>query len=177
MIGEGVFIHPSAVIIGDIQIGRCSSIWPCAVLRADFNSIRIGEYTSIQDNCVLHPTPVNDVGVGNYVTVGHSAVLHGCRIEDDVLIGMNSTILDGAVVGKGSVIGANALVRENTIIPPNSLVIGVPGKIIENKGNAELNRQNALLYFELAKRHLRGEQRMSPDEFISLIESHPRAQK
>ncbi len=177
MVSENVFVHPSAVLIGDVQIGRCSSIWPGAVLRGDFNSILIGEYTSIQDNSVLHPTPVNQVVVGNYVTVGHGAVLHGCRIEDYVLIGMNSTVLDGAVVGRGSVIGANALVRENTLVPPNSLVVGVPGRIIENKGNPELNRENALLYFELAKKHLKGEPRMSQEEFISAMQNYHRAQK
>ncbi len=176
MVRENVFIHPSAVLIGDVQIGGCSSIWPGAVLRADFNSIIIGEYTSIQDNSVLHPTPVNQVVVGNYVTVGHGTVLHGCRIEDCVLIGMNSTVLDGAVVGSGAVIGANALVRENTVVPKNSLVVGVPGRIIENKGNPEFNKENALLYFELAKKYLRGEQKMTMEEFISAMQSY-RAQK
>lgn len=176
MVEDSVFIHPTAVIIGDVNIGKCSSIWPCAVLRGDFNSIKIGEYTSIQDNCVVHPTPVNPVIVGNYVTVGHGAVLHGCNIEDNVLIGMNSTILDGAIVGKGSVVGANALVRENTVVPPNSLIVGVPGKIMEGKGAPELNRQNALLYFELAKKHIKGEKRMDPEEFISLMQNLFRTQ-
>lgn len=148
---DSVFIHPTAVIIGEVNIGKYASIWPGAVLRGDFNWIRIGEYTNIQDNCVIHPTPINPVTVGNYVTVGHSAVLHGCKIEDEVLVGMNATVLDGAVIGRGTIIGANALVRENTLVPENSLVVGVPGKIIEGKGALELNRQNALLYFELAK--------------------------
>jgi len=168
--GEQIFVHPAAVIIGDVKVGKCSSIWPCAVLRGDFNSIIIGEYSSIQDNCVLHPTPFNRVDVGNYVTVGHGAVLQGCKVENDVLIGMNSTILDGSVIGSGSVVGAGALIRENLVVPPGSLVVGVPGKILEGKGNAELNHQNALLYFELALKHLRGEIRMGQEEFLSLMQ-------
>lgn len=176
MAEKNIFIHPTAVIIGDVSIGKCASIWPCAVLRGDFNSIRIGEYTSIQDNCVIHPTPINPVRVGNYVTVGHGAVLHGCRIEDEVLVGMNSTVLDGAIVGMGSIIGANSLIRENTVVPPNSLVVGVPARIMEGKGSPELNRQNALLYFELARKYIKGEKKMSPEEFISLMQSHFRSQ-
>lgn len=171
VVPESAFVHPSAVIIGEVSIGNFSSVWPCAVIRADFNSVRIGEYTSIQDNCVIHPTPVNPVEVGSFVTVGHGAVLHGCRIEDEVLVGMNATVLDGAVVGRGSIIGAHALVRENTIVPPNSLVLGVPGRVIEGKGNQELNKKNALLYYELAKKHMKGEPRMSNDEFISVMQN------
>lgn len=171
MIGESVFIHPSSVVSGEIHLGNFSSVWPCAVIRADFNRVTIGEYTSIQDNAVIHPTPLNPVSIGNYVTVGHGAVIHGCKIEDEVLVGMNSTVLDGAVVGRGSIIGANTLVRENTIVPENSLIVGVPGKIIEGKGNSKLNRMNALLYFELAKKYIRGDKKMSAEEFISLMQN------
>lgn len=171
MISEDVFIHSSAVVIGDVQIGKGSSVWPGAVIRADFNKVMIGEYTSIQDNSIIHPTPVNSVSIGNYVTVGHGAVLHGCTVEDEVLIGMNATVLDGAVVGRGSIIGANTLVRENTKIPVNSLVVGVPCRIIEGKGNSRINRVNALLYVELAKKYRKGDKNMNPEEFISLMQN------
>ena len=167
------YIHPSAVLLGDVKIGKNSSVWPGASIRADFNSITIGEYTSIQDNCVLHATPFFPTEVGNYVTVGHSAVLHACKIGNNVLVGMNSTILDGAVVEDNSVIAAGSVVLPSTVVPEGSLVIGVPGKIKEGKAvDPKLIRQGALIYFELSRRHLNGQETFPPDEVIEVLKKY-----
>ena len=129
-IAASAYVDSSAQVIGDVEIGERSSIWPNAVLRGDVNSIRVGEETNIQDNCVVH-VDTDDCAtvIGNRVTVGHSAVLHGCTIEDDSLIGIAAIVLNRAHIGRGSVVGAGSVVAEGTVIPPGSLVLGVPGKV------------------------------------------------
>src|SRR6266403_1617092 len=123
------YVDESAQLIGDVICGEHSSIWMNAVLRGDVHAIRVGHYSNIQDNCVLHGmTQQYGVYVGDYVTVGHGAILHGCKIEDRCLIGMGSILLNGVVVGAGSIIGAGTLIPEKTIIEPNSLWLGSPGK-------------------------------------------------
>jgi gamma-carbonic anhydrase len=129
-IAGNCFIAPDCVIIGDVNIGQESSIWFKAVLRGDINWIRIGNWTNIQDGCIVHVTGEKaPTTVGNYVTVGHGAILHGCTIEDACLIGMGSIILDNAIIGTGSLVAAGAMVRSGTIIPPQSMVAGNPAVI------------------------------------------------
>jgi carbonic anhydrase/acetyltransferase-like protein (isoleucine patch superfamily) len=126
---ETCYVDESAQLIGDVQLGEHASIWMNAVLRGDVHEIRVGHYSNIQDNSVLHGMKEEyGVYVGDYVTVGHSTTLHGCKIEDRCLIGMGSIILNGAVVGSGSIIAAGTLVPEKTIIEPSSLWMGSPGK-------------------------------------------------
>jgi carbonic anhydrase/acetyltransferase-like protein (isoleucine patch superfamily) len=123
------YIDDSAQLIGDVIIGEHSSIWMNAVLRGDVHQIRVGHYSNIQDNCVLHGMKEEfGVYLDDYVTVGHSAILHGCKIEARCLIGMGSIILNGAVIGSGSIIAAGTLIPEGTIVEPNSLWMGSPGK-------------------------------------------------
>ena len=119
-----------AVILGDVTLGDYSSVWCNAVLRGDINRVVIGHHTNIQDGAILHLTDDFPCTVGNYVTVGHGAILHACAIGDEVLVGMGSTILDGAVIGEQSLIGARALVTPGTEIPPGSFVLGAPAKIV-----------------------------------------------
>lgn len=154
-ISETAFIADSADIIGDIEIGDFSSVWFNAVIRGDRNKIKIGSRTSIQDNVVIHADPENGVQIGNDVTVGHGAVLHGCRIENNVLIGMNSTILNGAEIGRNSIVGANALISEGKKFPENSLIIGVPGKVKREieKSEIEAIAENAAEYVEFVKEY------------------------
>jgi len=129
-IAPSAFVEDSAQVIGDVELGDHASVWMCAVIRGDVHSIRIGAYSNIQDNCVVHvfkekhPTVVAD-----HVTVGHSVTLHGCRIDSYCLIGMGATILNDAHVGERSIIAAGTLVPERMVIPPGSLVMGVPGKV------------------------------------------------
>jgi carbonic anhydrase/acetyltransferase-like protein (isoleucine patch superfamily) len=128
-IGEQVFIAAGAVVIGDVTLGDFSSVWFNTVLRGDINRIEVGHHTNIQDNAVFHLADEFPCIVGNYVTVGHGAIVHACTVGDEVLVGMGSTILDGAVIGEQSLIGARALVTPGTRIPPGSLVLGAPAKV------------------------------------------------
>lgn len=130
-IAESAYIAPSAVIIGDVTIAEHASVWPLTLIRGDINSIRIGQGSNIQDGSILHLADDFGVEIGDYVTIGHGAMIHACKIEDECLIGMRSTILDGAVIGRRSIIGAGALVPKNTIVPPGSLVMGLPAKVIK----------------------------------------------
>ncbi len=128
-IAASAYIDPSAQVIGDVEIGERSSIWPGAVLRGDVNPIRIGEETSVQDNCVVHVDVDDPTTIGNRVTVGHAVVLHGCTVEDGSVIGIGAIVLNRARVGRGSVVGAGCLIPEGAEVPPDSLVLGVPGKV------------------------------------------------
>ena len=139
-----VFVAPGAHIIGDVEIGRDSSVWFNTVIRGDVHSIRIGSRTNIQDGCVLHVTAgVYPLVLGSEITVGHGAILHGCTIEDGCLIGMGATILDNAHIGAGSLVAAGSVVRENFRAPPGSLLAGVPASVkrplteAEHKGLAQ----------------------------------------
>jgi len=125
------FVADSAEIMGQVSVGKKSSIWFNAVLRGDINSITIGEGCSVQEGAILHVAIDQALTIGDFVTVGHGAVLHGCTIGDNVLVGMKAVVLDGAVVGSGSIIGAGAVVKEGMVIPPRSLAVGLPAKIVK----------------------------------------------
>ena len=129
-IDPSAYIAEGATVIGAVDLKRDVSIWHSAVLRGDINSITIDEGSNIQDGSVVHLADDFGVSIGKYVTVGHSAVIHACTIQDECLIGMNATILDGAIIGKQSIIGANALITKGTQIPEGSLVLGSPAKVV-----------------------------------------------
>lgn len=129
-IDPSAYIAEGATVIGAVDLKRDVSIWHSAVLRGDINSITIDKGSNIQDGSVVHLADDFGVSIGKYVTVGHSAVIHACTIQDECLIGMNATILDGAIIGKQSIIGANALVTKGTQIPEGSLVLGSPAKVL-----------------------------------------------
>lgn len=136
-LGRDVYIHPSATVIGDVELGDEVSVWPGVVIRGDVNFIRIGAGSNIQDNSVLHvshKTTADPVGgplvIGDRVTVGHSVILHACTIEDECLIGMGSIILDKAVVKKHVLLGAGSLVPEGKILESGHLYLGRPAKAV-----------------------------------------------
>lgn len=140
-LADGVFIAPSAEVIGDVTIGINSSIWFLCTVRGDIDSIRIGDETNIQDNSVLHVTGGRfPLTIGNQVTMGHGVIAHGCTIGDRCLIGMGAVILDGAVIGDDSVVAAGALVPEGMIVPPGTLVAGIPAKIKRETTETERER-------------------------------------
>lgn len=112
------------MVVGEVTLARGASVWYHAVLRADCGPITLGENSNIQDNCTVHVDPGFPVTVGAGVSVGHNAVLHGCTVEDDVLIGMGATVLNGAHIGAGSLVAAQALVPQGMRVPPGSLVAG-----------------------------------------------------
>lgn len=128
-LGREVYLASTAVVVGDVTLGDHSSVWYGAVLRGDINYISVGHHSNVQDNAVLHLADDYPCRVGNWVTIGHSANVHACTIEDECLIGMGATILDGAVIGAQSLIGANALVTPGTRIPAGSLVVGSPAVV------------------------------------------------
>ena len=135
-VGEGTFLADTAVLIGDVTVGRDRSIWFNAVLRGDVNTITIGDRTNIQDGVVLHtlfdgsPHP-SQTRIGSDVSVGHNAIIHGGIIGDNCLIGMGATILDNAVVGSGCIIAANALVLSGSRLEPNGVYAGVPARRVK----------------------------------------------
>ncbi len=128
-VAESAFIAPTAVLIGDVEIGEESSVWFGAVLRGDNGPIRVGARSSIQDNSVLHVSHDCETVVGSDVTIGHSVTLEDCRIEDWALVGSNAVVLNGAVVGRKSLIGAGSVVGANSQIPPLTVAAGAPAKV------------------------------------------------
>ena len=154
---ETSYVDDTAQLIGNVVLGEHSSIWMNAVLRGDVHEIRVGHYSNIQDNCVLHGMKEQyGVYLGDYVTVGHNAILHGCKIEDRCLIGMGSIILNGAVIGAGSIIAAGTLIAEKTIVEPNSLWLGSPGKFRRglDKSDEEMILRYAENYIGYKKQYL-----------------------
>ncbi len=152
-IDESCYIATDATIIGNVTIGKDTSVWNHTTIRSAHQPIVIGERTNIQDNAVVHVDKDYAVKIGNNVTVGHGAIVHGCSVSDNTLVGMGSIILNGASVGKNCIIGAGALVTQNTIIPDDSLVIGSPAKIVRKVTEQEKQDilQNAKMYVEEAK--------------------------
>lgn len=144
------FVAPSADVIGQVVLLEYSSVWYHATLRGDINTITLGAYSNIQDNCVVHLADDYGVTIGSYVTIGHSAIIHACTIEDEVLVGMGACIMDGAHIGTGSIIGAQALVTARTIIPPGSLVLGSPARVIQA---LDAKRQSSIAHW--AKKYVK----------------------
>ena len=152
---ENNWIAPNATVIGDVILKKNSSVWFNAVLRGDIEAITIGEGTNIQDGSILHTDPGYPLTIGSGVTVGHMVTLHGCSIADDSLIGISSTVLNNAKIGKNCIVGAKTLITENKVIPDNSLVIGSPGKIIRQITDDEIKhiKENAKHYIENWKKY------------------------
>ena len=140
VVSEDAYIAPSATVVGDVELGPQSSVWPNAVLRGDINYIRVGRATNIQDGAIVHLSDEHPAVLGDEVTVGHAAVVHACKIEDGVLVGMHATILDGSVVGEGSIIGAHTLVKTGMKVPPGSLVLGCQDELCVNFLRMRLRR-------------------------------------
>ncbi|MEH6470137.1 MAG: gamma carbonic anhydrase family protein [Halopseudomonas sp.] len=162
-LGERVFVDPSAVVLGDVEIGDDSSIWPLVVVRGDMHHIRIGQRSSIQDGSVLHIThagPYNPDGfpllIGSEVTVGHQAMLHGCTIGDRVLVGMGAMVMDGAVIEDDVVLGAGSLVPPGKRLQSGFLYVGRPAKQVRPLTDKEMSyfSYTAGNYAKLKDKHL-----------------------
>jgi len=158
-ISKGVFIAPTATIIGDVIIEEGSSIWFGAVLRGDMGQIRIGKYTNIQDNCVIHMTD-SGTYIGDNNTIGHGAILHNCTIGNQNVIGMNAVILDGAVIENECVIAAGSVITGGSRFPSRQLIAGSPGKV-----KKELSG-NSLWWVQ-----------QSPNEYVKLVELYESSYK
>ena len=154
-IKDSIVICPGAQVIGDVELGENVSIWHGAVVRGDTDSITIGDNSNVQDNCVVHCTKGFPVVMGENVSVGHGEVVHGCKLDDNVLIGMNATVLNGAKIGKNSIVGAGAVVSEGKEFPENSLILGVPAKLIKETTPEQIQhiQDNADNYVKLSKQY------------------------
>ncbi|MFW9831649.1 MAG: gamma carbonic anhydrase family protein [Candidatus Thorarchaeota archaeon] len=155
-IAPDAYISPRASVIGSATIGARSSVWEHAVIRADYNTITIGNDSSIQDNCTVHCDLRFPTIIGNRVTLGHNSVAHGCTIEDNVLVGIGAIILNNTEIGHHSIVGAGSIITPGKKIPPQSLVIGVPGKVVRSLTSSDLSEldSNWKVYVELSRRYL-----------------------
>jgi phenylacetic acid degradation protein len=154
VVHPSAFVHPSAVLIGDVIVGERAYIGPAACLRGDFGRIVVEAGANIQDTCMLHGFPGKDTVVGAEVTVGHGAVLHGCVIGRGALVGMNCVVNDNAEVGEDAVVAALAFVRAQAKIPARTLVAGIPARVLRELSEQELTwkKDNMALYQALAQR-------------------------
>jgi carbonic anhydrase/acetyltransferase-like protein (isoleucine patch superfamily) len=154
-IAEASFVASNATLIGDVRLGRDSSVFYGAVLRGDIDTIRIGEGTNVQDGCIIHLADDLGATVGAYCTIGHAAIIHACTVGDLCLVGMQAVILDGAEIGDECLIGAGALVTSRTKIPPRSLVLGSPAKVVRPLTEAEILslRASADKYIAVSRAH------------------------
>ena len=154
-IDNSVFIADGAKVVGEVEIGKNSSVWFNAVIRADLDSVKIGEASNVQDNAVVHTSKNFGVQIGNNVTVGHSAIVHGCTVGNNVLIGMGAIVLDGAVIEDNCIIGAGSLVTQGKLIPAGSLAFGNPAKVVRQLTDDEIRSitENAISYVEEAENY------------------------
>jgi carbonic anhydrase/acetyltransferase-like protein (isoleucine patch superfamily) len=159
------YVHPDAVVIGDVRLGAQSSVWPGAVLRADFGQIVIGERTSIQDGTVLHTTEQWPTVIGDDCVVGHNAHLEGCTLENGCLVGSGSVVLNRAVLRAGSIVGAKALVPEGLEVPANHMALGIPARLkpIDPQRQAEWMDLAVGMYTDNAKRYRAGLRRIDQE--------------
>ena len=157
-IDSTAYVHPTAVVLGDVTLGARVSVWPTAVLRGDSDTIVIGADSNVQDGAVIHVDEGIPTRVGNRVAIGHRAIVHSATIDDDVLIAMGAVLLNGVHVGSGSIIGAGAVLPEGKRIPENSLVIGVPGRIVRQTTNEERERIKRTVdaYLGLSEQYRKG---------------------
>ncbi|NNH01866.1 DapH/DapD/GlmU-related protein [Acinetobacter sp. ANC 5414] len=156
VVSPQAYVHPTAVLIGDVVIEAGVYIGPFAALRADFGGIRIQKNANVQDSCTIHGFPDSVTLVEEYGHIGHGAILHGCIIRKNVLVGMNSVILDEAEIGENTIIGANSTVKAKAKIPENSLALGSPAKVIRSLEAKEIawKTKGTEQYIQLAERCL-----------------------
>jgi carbonic anhydrase/acetyltransferase-like protein (isoleucine patch superfamily) len=149
---ESAFVSEAAYVVGDVEIGENSSIWPGAVLRADRFRIQIGSNSNIQDNCVVH-AGFSDVNIGNNVTIGHGSMIHCARIGNNVFIGMHAVLGNQSEIEDFCMIGACSMVKDHFKVPANSLAVGIPVRIVRALSSRELERilNGSRTYVELAK--------------------------
>ncbi|MFM8311304.1 MAG: gamma carbonic anhydrase family protein [Ilumatobacteraceae bacterium] len=156
------YVHPDAVIIGDVRIGAEASIWPGAVLRGDEGYIAIGARTSVQDNCVLHTTPEHPTVVGDDCVVGHMVHLEGCTIEHGCLVGNASVVLHRVIVQTGAIVAANAVVLDGTLVPSGALAVGTPAQVKEGRARQQIIDAGVASYRQRAARYRRELRRLDP---------------
>ena len=155
LIHDSAFIANTATVLGQVEIGPGATVWFGAIMRGDTEKIVIGKNSNVQDACVLHCDPGTPCIIGDNVTIGHGAIVHGAIVEDDALIGIRATILNGAKIGRGAIVAANALVTENAEIPAGMLAMGSPAKVVKPVSDAlqERMREGAAHYVDMGRRY------------------------
>lgn len=150
------YVHPTAVLIGDVIVGPGCYVGPAASLRGDFGRIVFERGSNVQDCCVVHAFPGTDVVIEEDGHIGHGAILHGCIVKRNAMVGMNAVVMDEAVVGESSIVAANAFVKAGLVIPPRSLAVGAPARVLRELGDDEIAWKSAgtRTYQELAVRSL-----------------------
>jgi len=156
---QSVWVAPSAQLYGRIEIGEGSSVWHNVVARAECVEIRIGRMTNVQDFAMIHVGYEWPTLIGDFCSITHRAVVHGCRLEDDVLVGIGAVVMDGAEIGAGSIVAAGAVVLEGKRFPPHSVIAGVPARVIAERDSSRANRMNAWMYHRNAEAYRRGDHR------------------
>jgi phenylacetic acid degradation protein len=156
VVDPGAFVHPSAILIGDVIVGAGCYIGPAACLRGDFGRLEIRAGANVQDTCVMHAFPGHDTLVEEGGHIGHGAVLHGCIVQRNALVGMNAVVNDNAVIGESAIVAAMAFVKAGMVVPPRTLVAGMPAKVIRSLTDTELawKTEGTLSYQQLTKRSL-----------------------
>jgi phenylacetic acid degradation protein len=164
VVDAAAFVHPDAVLIGDVHVGANSYIGPMASLRGDMGRIVVGAGSNIQDSCVVHCFPGRTTELAPGAHVGHAAVLHGCRIGSGVLVGINAVVMDGADIGDRAFVGAHSFVKTGMIVPPGTLAAGSPARIVRELTETEMDwkANGTIVYQELARRSLATLQRCDP---------------
>ncbi|NHC02757.1 gamma carbonic anhydrase family protein [Acinetobacter sp. 187] len=164
VINAGAYVHPTAVLIGDVIIESGVYIGPFASLRADFGRIHIQKNANVQDSCIIHGFPNSVTLVEEYGHIGHGAILHGCIIRKNALIGMNSVVLDEVEIGENVIIGANSTVKTKAKIPANMLALGSPAKIIRPLEESEIHwkTKGTEQYIKLSQRCLESLREVEP---------------
>ena len=138
VVSPEAFVAENATLIGQVTVGKDSSVWFGAVIRGDNEPITVGEGTSIQDNAVLHTEAGHPLRIGNNCTIGHGAIVHCTSVGDNCMIGMGAILLDGAVIGNNCIIGAGAVVKERAVVPDGTMMVGIPAKPVRELGEEQL---------------------------------------
>jgi carbonic anhydrase/acetyltransferase-like protein (isoleucine patch superfamily) len=155
-IGEGTYIHPSADVFGDVTIGSGCWIGPGARLRGDYGRIVVGDFSSVEDNCIIHARPAEQTTIGDWVTIGHGAVIHNCTIHDYAVVGMGSVVSDWAEVGVWAVVAEGAVVRQRQQVPDGSIAVGVPARLLDKQVDDAYKEEwlrFKRIYVDLARRY------------------------
>lgn len=158
-IHESVFVAPGVQIYGRVTIAEQASLWPNAVIRAETQEVVIGRYTNVQDFVMIHVGYEHATRIGEFCSITHHATVHGAEIEDACLIGINATLMDGAVIGAGSIVAGGAFVTEGSVFPPGSIIAGVPARRIRERDMSRANRLNAWQYHRNAQAYGLGRHR------------------
>ena len=160
-IAPSAFIHDTALIYGQVDIGEDCSVWPYAVIRSEMHEVRISRGSNVQDHVMIHVGYHTPTIIGEMCSITHHATIHGATLGDNVLVGINATVMDGAVIGDNAIIAGHSIVREGMVVPENSIVAGVPGKVVATRDNRAANIENAEFYIQNGRNYARGIHRLS----------------